>query len=399
MLLRITDGTTTITFNDDSGTPTTPFVGAVYFPRDPGSGDTVTETTDIGFNGAAATLRTNINDVERMIRQASNRGAEDVFIEYRPTDSGDVYRSPITSDSRIVWSDNKSARQMHQTNTGGELAFIIVRASWWEGPSTSLGSGTILNGTTSPYNAITLTAPSGSLPTPLVVTVANDTGGALSPIDYYLTLDTFVGMTTNEHLLTSATTVGALRIYDVPTGVLTKWAGQEAQIIVAITSASPSSFYMYAAAYVTIGAVNLEVLRGNEHYVDDRKLVNLGSLPIPLGEVADIDYAIGIGVYPTDTTYTLSFVQITPAENAVNLRQIGYSISDGSSIVEDGRERQAYHSAAGNKYEIVRRSGGPLMAWPDKTNRLHVLFDEGSVFTASRQMIVSATARPRRATI
>lgn len=399
MLLRITDGSTTITVNNDGGSPTSPFVGAVYFPRDPGSADTVTESASVGFNGAVSTLRSNVNDIERMFHQASDRNAADVYVEYRPTDSGDIYRSPLTSASRVVWSEDKSARQMHDTNTSGEFAMILVRASYWEGPEATLGTGTIKNGTTSPYNALTLTAPAGTMPTPLNVEIINATGGSLSPIDYYLNVDAYVGMTGNQHLLTSSTTVSAVKIFEIPTAVLSKWAGRDAQIIVALASASPASFYMYAAGYTTIGSTFLEILRGNEHYVNDRKLINLGSLPIPPGAEANIDFGIGIGVYPTDTTTSISFVQIAPAENAVNLRQVGYNINNGGGVYEDGQQRRAYSVASSNKYEIVSRSGGPLLAYPDQTNRLHLLFDEGTTFTASDSMTLTATARPRRATI
>lgn len=399
MLLRITDGITTITLNDDGGPESVPFVGAVYFPRDPGGADTVTETASVGFSGSVASLRININDVERMFSQASNRNAPDTFVEYRPTDDGDIYRSPLTSDSRIVWSEDKSARQMGQTTTSGELGMLMVRAAWWEGPVTTLANGTTKNGTASPGNYLTLTAPAGTLPTPIKVQIINAAGVSLSPVDYYLNVDTYIGMTANQHLLTSSVTVGAVKVFEIPAAVLLQWAGQDAQIIVAISTSSPTDFYMYANMYVTIGGTYLQVARGGDHYISGRKLIDLGSLPLPPGGDANINVAIGIGVYPTTVTNTITFVQIMPADNAVNLRQIGYLIAVGGGVVEDGREGRSYSIASGNKYEIVRRSGGPLMAYPDRTNRLTLLFDEGSAFNATRNMTVTVTARPRRGTI
>lgn len=400
MLLRVTNGTTTVILNDNSGSPTTPLAGAVYFPRDPGSQMYVTETARVGFAGSVATLRTVANNLERLFAEASDRNAPDVYVEYRPTDSGDVYRSPLTSDSRVVWPEEKGARQMATTTSGGEFAAIFVRANYWEGPEAELASGTIKNGTTSPYNILALSDPGGTMPCPLSLEVINATGGAISPIDFYFNVDAYVGMTTNQHLLTTPTSVGTgggtVYLFSVSATVLAKWAGRDAQLILALSTAFTG--YIYAAAYTTISGVYQEVYRGSERYISGRKLINLGSIPLPPGAQANTSFAVAAGVYGASTLST-SFLQIAPAENALNLHQIGYATADGTGVFEDGIERRAWAGTVGTRYEIVRRSGGPLLAYPGRSNRLHMLFDEGSNFTATRDMTVTVNARPRRATI
>lgn len=401
MLCRLTDGTTTVTLHDDSGSPTTPLVGAVYFPLDSGNGPLISETARVIFSGAVATLRSVTNDIERLLARASDPYADlDTYIEYRPTDSGDIYRSPLTSDSRIVWSEDRTLRQMGATNTTGEFALVLVRENYWEGPEATLGTGTIKNGTTSPYNILALTAPAGSLPTPLIVEIENASGTALSWRNFYLNVDAYVNMTTNQHLLSqsgsTAITGGTVYRFDVSSSIVDKWAGRDAQLVLALSSSFTG--YIYAAAYIYHSSVYTEIYRGQERYVTAGRLIDLGSLPIPPGGNANASFAVAVGVYDA-ATISASFLQIAPAEHALHLQQLGYSIADGFAVFEDGRERQAWANSSALRLDIVRRSGGPLLAYPDRTNRLHLLFDESSNFIATRDTTLTVTARPRRRTI
>lgn len=399
MLLRITDGTTTVTIHDDSSSPTTPLLGAQYIPL-PGSGMYATETAQVVWSGAVSTLRSVTNDIERLFAQASDRHADaETFVEYRPTNSGDIYRSPLTSDSQLVWPDDRLRRQMSATNATGEFALVLARENYWEGPETQLATGTIKNGTTSPYNVLSLTAPAGALPTPLTVSVINASGASISPTDYYLNVDAYVGMTTNQHLLTGPTTVGLadgrVYLFAVSSTVLGKWLGRDAHLTLALSSSFTG--YVYAAVYTTLGGVYAEVYRGSERYINGRSLIDLGSVPLPPGGRANTNVAVAAGVYDTATLST-SFMQIAPAENALKLHQIGYITANNTGVYEDGREQEAWAGTSSTRYEIIRRSGGPLLAYPDRTNRLHVLFDEGSN-VVERSMTVTATARPRRTSL
>lgn len=401
MLLRVTNGTTTVTLDDNSGSPTTPLLGAVYFPRDPGAQDMVTESARVAFSGAVATLRGVTNDIERLLREASDPNAPDVYVEYRPTDSGDVYRSPLSSDSRLTWSEVKAARQMQSTSTSGEFTLVIVRANYWEGPEEELGSATIKNGTTSPYNIVALTAPSGTLPAPLSIVTENAAGATITARSYYFNVDAYVGMTTNQHLLTSPTTSGitggTLYIFDVPYAVLSKWGGRDAHVMLALSSLFTG--YLWVAVYSTIGGVYAEQYHGAERYIAAKELIDLGAVPLPPGGRANTSVAVVVGVYDP-SSLSVSFLQIAPAANGLQLHQSGYNTPVDWGVAEDGIEREAWFGITSTRYDIVRRVGGPLLVYPDRASRLHVLFDEsGGSFVETRGTTVTATVRPRRATI
>ena len=394
MLLRIES----VTLQNNAGTPTAPFVGVTYFPRYPGGDqDTVTETIQAFFNGSTSTLVSLVNDIENDLDRAGDPGEDPIYLEYRAGDSGTIWRSPIVG-GRVVWSDDIRERSIAATTATGQLSIIVERRAYWEGAESTIGSGTVKNGTASPYNALTLSTISGTLPAPISVNIDN-ANGSINTRNFYLNIDNQVGLTTNQQFLTSSTTVGALKIFSVSSSVLGKFAGQDAQIIAGIASASVSQYYMYSALYTTIGGVYQELMRGKERYVNGGELVELGSLALPPGGNANADFAVAVGVYPTSVTYTMSFVHIAQARHALHLIQPAYTLSSTAAIQEDGTNETAWMENGGSTYELIRRSGGPLMVYPGKTPRLHLLWDTTAGLVTTESMSLTVTYRPRRKTI
>jgi hypothetical protein len=404
MLLRITNGTTTLTLHSDSGTPATGLYGARYIPTE-GDGAMVTETIDVVFGGTPANILASMSTVKRLLSEAA---ATDVYLEYTLIDGGTVYRSPIISGS-VVWSDDRLKRQFHATTTAGECAVILTRKDYWEGDEETLGDGLIVNGTSSPYNAITLSnfAVSGSnLPVPVTVTMQNESDADLVAPTIYLNMDSFGGVTTNQHLC--ATGAGAVSwsanlVYGlnplwyitVPDALIAKYAGKDVHVLATFTSFS-TPLYLRAGLSSLYDSIYQRIQIGSEAYTINRELINLGTLQFPKSATAGLRVSISGYSVPSGSA-TLAFVQLMPAAGAVRL-DVSHEWQQDDYIIYD--ENGSVYDNGTTQYSNVRKSGGPLMAWPGRTNRLSVLFEEsGGNYNATRQTNVTVTARPRRSTV
>jgi hypothetical protein len=156
MILRLTDGTTTVNL-----TGGTIYGGAEYVPRTPEVSETeftaaalrdggelleatrrnVVESVPLVVTGAdRSAIQTSVQSIEKLLEAATQRqrrGVGDrVFVEYRKADSGDVYRSEILTGRVEVGAE-----------TAGEVWFeagaIAVMVAWkrrfyWEGPESEL---------------------------------------------------------------------------------------------------------------------------------------------------------------------------------------------------------------------------------------------------------------------
>lgn len=407
MILKITDGTTTVTLNDDSGTPTVPFVGVRYFPL-AGTGATVVDTATVAFSGSNSVLKTQVNRIEALLEQAKHSHLPTVYMEYHHNISGYQSRSPLVG-GRVVWSDERAKREVYQGNAFGEFDLIFERANYWEGPEEAAAAMALIrNGDTSPYNDVNLNTISGALPTPLKVTINNNVGGgSMFTNKFYLGIDQ-IDLDGTEHMLNGGSTSWGSAInhstrlftLPIPTDFLDKTQGRDMHILAGFSSLVASFLYLKASVYTSIGGIHILAHAGNEKEVGNRKLINLGTLPIPPGGVANSEIALCITGYSTNPgSATLDFVQLIPATNSVELTQTGYQINSSTSIVEDGIEEVAYTTNGTVRYQIIQRSGGPLLAYPQRNNRLYVLFDEGNSFNASKQMTVTVNYRARRITI
>lgn len=409
MLLRITNGSTTVVLDSNTGSPATGLVGAVYIPTE-GDGQTATETIEVVFSGVSDSIISAMTTVRRLLEQAKeaqiNPGIARVYVEYAITSTLAAWRSEITS-GRLVWSPDRLQRQLQNTTAVGQLGIVITRLDYWEGPEEDLiESASIINGTSSPYNAMTLTAPTGDLPTPVYVEMVNQNAD-IDARRFLLTMDSFAGLTTNQHLLTSGagakSWVGAVThdnltwTLAIPNAVAAKLTGFDINVAAAFTSL-PDNVYVRATLYSLVsGSLYIPLSSGGEKYSSDRSLLNLGTVQVP--RYINGNLVLVVSVYSTVSgSATMSFAQITPARGGVSLRLDDEWISN-DAIIYYGVDNAAWYDAGTGRYPTVNSEGGPLMAWPGRTNRLYILFDEYGAFTPSRNLAVSVYARPRRRTL
>lgn len=401
MILRITNGVTTLILHSDSGTPALGLYGARYFPSK-GDGVTVTETIDVVFSGISDGVLTAMSTVQRLLSEAA---ITPVYLEYSLVSGATVYRSPVVS-GRVVWSAERQNRQFWDTTTTGECAIIVTREDFWESTvETTLVDGAgITNGTASPYNALALGAVGGDLPAPVSVWLQSNNGADVLARAVYLNMDSFAGLTTNQHLVTSgsgAQSWGAGLTYNQllwtmtpSSAVVAKLAGKAVSVIAAF-SVLPSDMYLRASLYSLYDGVYQQIAVGVERYANGQLLIDLGALQFPAAAHSGLVVAV-TGYRAAAGSATLSFVQLMPAKGAIRL-DVTHEWKFQEEIVS--RSDAAYYDTGTAQYSNVSRAGGPLMAWPGRTNRLTVLMGESAAYNASRQMIVTVKARPRRSTV
>ena len=407
MILKITDGVTTVILNDDNGTPTEPFVGARYFPRDPGSAATVTETADVSFSGTNSLLKTKANDIERLLDQAKYSHLPTVYIEYHHQITGYPYRSPVVG-GRVTWSEERPLREVYQGNAFGVISVVFERANYWESTeNVSLGLTAIKNGNNGQYNFFNLADIQGSLPAPVIIKMTN-ANGPLATNKFYLNTDLGIGLSSNEYMLAGgsftwdANVTHGTRLFTapIPTAVLEKSAGQHMHILAGFSSLVAGVLFLRGNIYTSLGGIHILAHAGNEKEVGFKKLINLGVLPVPPGGIANADVAFALSGYSANAgSATLDFVQMMPALNAVELTQTGYNLAINAFVVDDSANAESYYGTGDNRYNIINRSGGPLVVYPGRTNKLTILFDEGASFTQTRNLLVNVNYRPRWSTI
>lgn len=234
MILRITDGTTTI---DLAGGTSSITLEEDYVPRPPEVSETeftaeslydggelvaatrrnVAESVPVALVGSSrAALVTAINSIETLFEQARVRqergvGAR-VYVEYRKADSGDVYRSEILQGT--VEPAQDTAGEMWWA-AGAARAFVAwKRRFYWEGPEAALtltnshgsGSGgiTVYNHDDSGhdnYVAIAAGAVGGVIPAPAKLSITNSYNVASRLYNVYVGHNVWSNPATLTHIL------------------------------------------------------------------------------------------------------------------------------------------------------------------------------------------------------
>jgi hypothetical protein len=420
MLLRLTDGTTTLTLSG-SGT----YLGATYFPQTPTGGATeITETATVILEGTEAAIRAAVNDIEQLFEAARTRAGNlspRVFVEFRPVDSGDIYRAEVLAGT-VSWSPAPAKRYLYGTLNTVEVAVIWTRRVMWEAPEEELylssstqtervGGVTIYNNDnagTPNWVGIASNRVKGTRPAPLRIRITNQSGATLNWRNIHIGNNVFSSPAAADvWLLGSEATGGASQswpagvdhntltwVFPLSATLLGQAQGRTFRVLVAFDNVS-------AAAYVrgAVGSYKDTVFgaqrTGKERY-GAGELVDLGAFPIPPGgyNAANAGAALAVTVRSASSgSGQIDFVQLLATDSYRKLEQVGYTVANGESVEDDGIEGATYMLSGSNRYPLVR-PGPALTAYPEKTQRLYVLFDENNAFVAGRQMTVQAWYRP-----
>ena len=91
----------------------------------------------------------------------------------------------------------------------------------------------------------------------------------------------------------------------------------------------------------------------------------------------------------------IDFIQLTALDSYQTIAQRGYTIVNNGTITFNNIEN-VFHAGGATIYTPLT---GPLTLLPKTTQRIHILYDEGSSMNVSRSLSVRAFIRERRLTV
>lgn len=413
--LSITDGTTTIDLNLAAGNMVQSYemdtAEDIHDPK-------ITESLEIMFVASSGpNLQTAINAVEKLLvaarfRQDKPNAFPRVYLQLQVDGEASSWRAEIIegrlrpgADVLRLWPNFKA----------GYTLMVTHRA--WEGPRKELSISTSGNSAGTGGKPITNSASNwiqiassqvvGVLPTPLELALTNNGGAGVGYRNFYLGNNAFSGTGLTHGYSGGSVTLSASG------GVYT------GQITVALSAAQMQltdgrAFKIFARFTTQTASVYCKVVlkdifnllplaEGDEIYLPlasaGSRWVDLGVLPLPPG-----GYSTGW----TDTNLNFVFRAASAASMTLNVARIlgldsyqyivqrGYTVDAGGTMTFDNIEG-LFHSGGQPIYSV--RSEKPLMVFPGVTQRVNIMFDEGSSSDTAKTLSVQAYIRERRLTV
>jgi hypothetical protein len=463
MLLRITDGTTTINLTGgpitlQEYTPKEPDFSTVEFVAetmaDGGellalTSRNVTEQAQVTIVGATQDdLRAQVQGLERLFAEATERQRQRsgtrVYVEFRPDESGDVYRSEILY-GKVALSTRAGLNWRY---LGIEAAGIWRRRYYWEGPETELplsnggGSGlygrTIYNhsdGGSGHNNWVHIAAADvlGVAPAPLRLQVTNNYNVSARLYDLIVAQNVNASPATLAPVLegesaaypttgnaTDATCSGGsyksitwagnsetlVARWTLDANMLAACQGQYFRVL-ARTLVPPAAGTLVtmritfpAGTPLTLVAAAPETELSSSGYLHD-----LGVLQIPPWLAgANFLAPVDLTVYGRRTgggTLALDYLHLIPLDAYRVLTPRGYGTPYGYRLVDDGMDDQVWtDNGAGSAAGYYLGLGQRVAVWPGRDQRLYFLMrNDGGRAEIERTASVRAFYRPRRVTV
>ena len=421
MLLRITDGTTTLTLSG-SGV----YLGATYFPTSQANASRIAETVPVILEGTDSTIRAAVQDIQQLLRAAANRDktlTARYFVEFRPVDSGDIFRAELFGGD-ANYSQAPAERSLYNATSTVRVTVTWERAPKWEGPEEEMyisssalsertGGVTLSindNAGTPNWVGIASARVKGTQPAPIRLRITNSSGTGLAWRNFYIGNNAYsTPGSADLWLLGSEATGGATASWPAGTGhsalqwliplnatLLGQTQGRTFRVIGAFTSISSTSAMRasvgpYVGGVFDFGRIGME--RQNVGGV-----IDLGEFALPPGGYNVANAAVALAITARSPSLsgggTLDFVMLMPTDSYRRLRQNAYSIPNGDSIEDDGIEGGTYWLSGSSRYPTVRASGAPLMVFPERDQRIYIMADENGAWTAGRAITVRAWYRP-----
>ena len=416
MLLRLTDGTTTITLSG-SGT----YLGATYFPTSQAGAERLTESAVLILEGSPTDIRTGVQAVDLLLRSAPERkriGAPLLYVEYRPLDSGEIRRAEVFGGG-AAWSQVPAERFLMGATNTVRVVVTFERTAVWQGTEVEIplassvhtertGGVTVTGSANINYAAITAANVLGTRPAPIRLRITNSSGAGRAWRKFHVGLNVFSAPSSADlWLLGSEAVAGATASWGAGVGhnslawlfplsatLLGQAKGQAFRVVAAFNSLT-STANLRASVGSYVDSLYVPMRTGKERTVG-RRLVDLGEFAIPPGgyDAGNSSAALAITVRSAGAgSGTINFVMLMPTDGSRKLEQVGYTTGSGDSIEDDAVDGTLYGFSGSNRYSILR-GVGDLRVYPGMDQRLYILYDEDSGWTAGRAMTVQAWYRP-----
>lgn len=417
--LSLSDGTTTVSLSTSGVfmtqyTPSAPNVtGAPNFDY-----ETVTETIELTpYGSSTSTLQAVINGIDRLLEEARSRQENNseprVYLQLQVDGESDTYRSEILygrlelqENALAVWGNYQVPARLY-----------ITRRPYWEGPRTELSISTSGNSagtggkpiTNSANNWIQIanTQVGGVLPTPVEIQLTNNGGSGVGYRNFYMGVNATSGTSLTHSYsggsvslsLSSGVYTGQITIaISAAQMALTK--GKPFKVLGRFTSQSAS---VYCKPILRDVNNLMPLIEGDEKYMPvasaGTQWVDFGSLPLPPGGYSTAWTDTNLNFYfraASSASITLNVARLLAMDSYQYIVQRGFTVDAGDVMTFDNIEG-LYHQAGQSIYSV--RTEKPMMIFPNVTQRINIMFDEGSSSDTTKTLSVRAYYRKRRLTI
>lgn len=440
MILRLTDGTTTVTLSGNGST----ILGATYAPQTPGvdvarvaqavrDGQpisrivraNVTESAEVILSGTATQIEAVEDSINQLFaaalhRQRSGNGPR-VYVEYAKTASTEVHRSEIFY-GRMLRPEEPERRRFAGSSNVVALGLSWERSFRWEGQEVLLtNAATIYNyadGSQDNFWTVTAANVKGDLPAPVRLLFTNTAGAsrgyrrfhlasAWDGYDYAHILEgenrvagygtvTVDATASNGNYNRQTVNTTAEVHWTLSSTLLGKTKGRWFRLLSRVYRPT-GALYVRPEIRDTNGLVVLwsgeEVrLTGGTLW----QIMDLGRVPLPPGGYSTA-YSSGLRLVlkcrsTASVFFDCDFIQLSATDSWIDLEQLGYDIANGGTITVDCIS-DSFH-AGGQPLYVP--SGGPLMVWPNANNRFYLLEHEGTNCLTDNSFTVSMWYRPWR---
>ncbi len=444
-LLRVTDGTNTITL---SGGSNNYLRGYDLQSNESGDHADITETVEVTFtNNTNDNIRADVRLLEKLFRRAweywnEGTGAR-CWVEFQPGSSGDIYRSEIKGG---VVDPTTHALATGWVGKQWQSRVIWTRRYYWEGPEAALtltnssGSGatrTIYNhddSTAGHDNWVTIDGDDigGSEPAAAIIKLTNtyatnkaygifvsnnvfSNPGSLVHIiegeDSELGADTADANCSGGYYNTgtwAGDVAAATFRFTLSSTLLNACAGHWFRLLARFQATTGSGVYVQAKLMYPTGTPLTVLQQGPEMLLSQFvTLQEIGSLRIPPWLPGQTGFQpLALVIYARKTggsSLKLDYIQLTPLDAYRVYIPAGYGIAQNYRLVDDGVLGNVYvdDGSGASKLGYYTANGDPIQLWPGRDNKLTVLAydDAANNSPIARTWTIAVSYRPRRLTL
>lgn len=449
-VLRVTDGSTTISMNtgDMYISEYTPQVATDFTQP-------LKETAKIRFYRTNASIRSNLNILNRLFQQAQsydrNRTGARVYVEFDPGDTGNVYRS-LLYGGRAKPGRNMLGWEWNDSNVEMELEW--TRQPFWEGPLTQIpltnAAGTdntsglaITNscysntgGSTENWVSIDAADLIGDLPASVKIQMLNSKNGADPSDEIYIFHNVKSTPASFPHILEGESASGATvtstsdgTCSDGYKGVL-DWTTDTETLLAEWTLSAANLGYAAGGKFALLARwaglfpyddcwVRMKLETTTNYYpvwtgglnlvstiASGRELKLLDTVRLPpylegqsaVKELALRLYAL---IGHTSNQISLDYLQLSPISGEagwLRFKSVARGVPYNQTFVYDGTEELTYYlDGSSNKISEFSRYGGPILLVPNENQKLYFnSSDYNGYAKVDQTWTVKAWYRPRR---
>lgn len=210
--------------------------------------------------------------------------------------------------------------------------------------------------------------------------------------------------------VSQASSVGAAFAWLLDSTTLSRTKGESFVMLARFKGNPPADVSIAPQVGTYDSPLFLPTWTGQEVLVEDfEELVNLGTINLPSPTyVAGSNYSYGVaiaarGLSAGSKTLTLDYVMLVPSDSWANMQQITSLTTANNEFVclDEVESEYTYQKASPTfqKLSVFKKFGPPLKVWPNKDNRIMVVWEDLDEANINYTTEISAWYEPMRLTV